>query len=116
MALKITDYCINCGYCEAECPNGAIYEPGMRWSLSDGTHLSGEHTLKNGRIVNADDLLPALSEKYYFIVPDKCAECEGVHDEPQCLVVCPDPESIVEHTMFKETQQDLLDKQYMLNT
>lgn len=26
MALMITDECINCGVCEPECPNGAIYE------------------------------------------------------------------------------------------
>lgn len=26
MALKITDECINCDVCEAECPNQAIYE------------------------------------------------------------------------------------------
>ncbi|MFY9178511.1 MAG: YfhL family 4Fe-4S dicluster ferredoxin [Venatoribacter sp.] len=25
MALKITDECINCGVCEPECPNEAIY-------------------------------------------------------------------------------------------
>ena len=26
MAIKITDECINCGACEPECPNTAIYE------------------------------------------------------------------------------------------
>ena len=26
MAIKITDDCINCGACEPECPNNAIYE------------------------------------------------------------------------------------------
>ena len=25
----------------------------------------------------------------YFIVPDKCTECKGFHDEPQCAAVCP---------------------------
>jgi NAD-dependent dihydropyrimidine dehydrogenase PreA subunit len=25
MAIKITDECINCGACEPECPNNAIY-------------------------------------------------------------------------------------------
>ncbi|MEL6802680.1 MAG: ferredoxin, partial [Bacteroidota bacterium] len=24
-----------------------------------------------------------------FIVPDKCTECVGFHDEPQCAAVCP---------------------------
>ncbi|MCL4138409.1 UNVERIFIED_CONTAM: hypothetical protein GTU68_014463 [Idotea baltica] len=27
MAIIITDECINCGACEPECPNTAIYEP-----------------------------------------------------------------------------------------
>ncbi|HAG49210.1 MAG TPA: ferredoxin, partial [Cryomorphaceae bacterium] len=26
MAITITDECINCGACESECPNNAIYE------------------------------------------------------------------------------------------
>ncbi|HNA93597.1 MAG TPA: 4Fe-4S binding protein, partial [Saprospiraceae bacterium] len=28
MAILITDECINCGACEPECPNNAIYEGG----------------------------------------------------------------------------------------
>ncbi|MEC5165361.1 NAD-dependent dihydropyrimidine dehydrogenase PreA subunit [Flavobacterium sp. PL11] len=28
MAIIITDECINCGACEPECPNNAIYEGG----------------------------------------------------------------------------------------
>ncbi|MFO0398762.1 MAG: 4Fe-4S binding protein, partial [Sphingobacteriia bacterium] len=27
MAIIITQECINCGACEPECPNTAIYEP-----------------------------------------------------------------------------------------
>ena len=41
MAIKITDECINCGACEPECPNNAIYEGSMPWKLSDGTNLKG---------------------------------------------------------------------------
>ncbi|HRT54706.1 MAG TPA: 4Fe-4S binding protein, partial [Flavobacteriales bacterium] len=37
MAIIITDECINCGACEPECPNNAIYEGGAEWRLSDGT-------------------------------------------------------------------------------
>jgi len=33
MALKITDECINCGACEPECPNNAIYEGGVEWVI-----------------------------------------------------------------------------------
>lgn len=33
----------------------------------------------------------AISEgdEYYVIDPDKCVECEGHFDEPQCISVCP---------------------------
>lgn len=31
MALRITDYCVNCEMCEPECPNHAI-------SMKDGTY------------------------------------------------------------------------------
>ena len=41
MAIKITDECINCGACEPECPNNAIYEGGAEWKFSDGTSLKG---------------------------------------------------------------------------
>ena len=45
MAIKITDECINCGACEPECPNNAIYEGGNEWRLADGTSLKGGVTL-----------------------------------------------------------------------
>ena len=41
MAIKITDECINCGACEPECPNNAIYDAGTAWRFSDGTNLEG---------------------------------------------------------------------------
>ena len=31
MAIIITDECINCGACEPECPNNAIYEGAVDW-------------------------------------------------------------------------------------
>ena len=37
MAIKISDEFINCGACEPECPNNAIYESGVAWKYSDGT-------------------------------------------------------------------------------
>ena len=39
MAIKITDECINCGACEPECPNTAIYEGGAEWKLFKGLLL-----------------------------------------------------------------------------
>ena len=40
MAIMITDECINCGACEPECPNNAIYEGGATWKFADGTGFS----------------------------------------------------------------------------
>ena len=50
MAIKITDECINCGACEPECPNNAIYEGGAEWKFSDGTSLKGKYKGKNSGI------------------------------------------------------------------
>lgn len=89
MAIFITDECINCGACEPECPNTAIYEGGVDWKMSEGTSVKGEYTLENGKVVGVDDEQPPVDEDIYFIVPDKCTECVGFHEEPQCAAVCP---------------------------
>ena len=56
MAIIITDECINCGACEPECPNTAIYEGAFYWKYADGTSLSGDVVLPNGNAVNAENL------------------------------------------------------------
>ena len=89
MAIIITDECINCGACEPECPNTAIYEGGVEWKMSEGTSVAGEYTLENGKIVSVDDEQAPVDDEIYFIVPDKCTECVGFHEEPQCAAVCP---------------------------
>lgn len=89
MAIKITDECINCGACEPECPNNAIYEAGAEWRFSDGTTVSGTFTSKSGITAGAGDAQAPVSNDYYYIVPDKCTECVGFHEEPQCASVCP---------------------------
>jgi len=114
MAIMITEKCINCGACEPECPNNAIYEGGIEWQYAEGTGLSGEVTLPNGKVVNADSKNTPVSDIYYFIVTDKCTECVGFHEEPQCAVVCPadccvpDPENV-------ESQDFLLEKKAFLH-
>ena len=55
MAIIITDECINCGACEPECPNTAIYEGADDWRYSDGTLLKGDVVLPNGKAVDADE-------------------------------------------------------------
>lgn len=94
MALLITDECINCGACEPECPNSAIYEGGASWTLKDQNYN-------------------ALVEDYFYIVPVKCTECVGFHDEPQCMVVCP-VDCIIKDPAHSESPEELLSKKEML--
>ena len=70
MATMITEDCINCGACEPECPNTAIYQGGVEWEF-------------NGA------LKPAIDEDIFYIVPDKCTECVGFFDQEACAAVCP---------------------------
>ena len=72
MATMITSECINCGACEPECPNTAIYQGGVEWQALDGTTMH-----------------PALSNDIFYIVPEKCTECVGFYDHEACAAVCP---------------------------
>ena len=89
MAIMITDECINCGACEQECPNNAIYEGGVEWYFSDGTTVSGSIVRLDGSSVDAAQRHAPIADDTYFIVPDKCTECVGFHEEPQCAAICP---------------------------
>jgi ferredoxin len=70
MATIITSECINCGACEPECPNTAIYAGGVPWELNGATS-------------------PAIAQEIFYIVPSKCTECVGFHDHEACAAVCP---------------------------
>jgi ferredoxin len=70
MATIITEECINCGACEPECPNTAIFQGGVEFDL--------------GGVKQA-----AISEELFFIVPEKCTECVGFFDYEACAAVCP---------------------------
>jgi ferredoxin len=109
MAIMITDECINCGACEPECPNNAIYEGGAEWRFSDGTAIKGAYTKMDGTQVDADTPQPPRSMDIYYIVTDKCTECVGFHDEPQCASVCP-VDCCVDDPDFRESKDDLLAK------
>jgi ferredoxin len=71
MATVITSECINCGACEPECPNTAIYQGGVEWQGTDGS------------------MHPAISNDIFYIVPEKCTECVGFFDQEACAAVCP---------------------------
>ena len=70
MATVITEECINCGACEPECPNTAIYQGGVEYDWLGK---------KN----------PALKGEIFYIVPEKCTECVGFFDHEACAAVCP---------------------------
>ena len=114
MAIKITDACINCGACEPECPNNAIYEGAMPWKLSDGTNLKGITKDLNGKEINAELNMEAIDDEVYYIVPSKCTECKGFHDEPQCAAVCPVDCCIPDENNI-ESESKLLEKQSFMH-
>lgn len=88
MSLKINEECINCGACEPECPNEAVY-------------VGGEEYEYNG------ESKPALSDDLYYIVPEKCTECIGFFDEPMCASVCPTDACVKDQ---EESKEALLEK------
>ena len=114
MAIMITDECINCGACEPECPNNAIYEGGATWKFSDGTGFSGRGEHPVAGVVEADEENEAGNHDLYYIVTDKCTECVGFHDEPQCAAVCP-VDCCVDDPGHRESEEDLLAKKAFLH-
>ncbi len=70
MATIITEECINCGACEPECPNTAIYQGAVEYEVNGATHA-------------------AIDDDIFYIVPEKCTECVGFFDQEACAVVCP---------------------------
>jgi ferredoxin len=114
MAIKITDECINCGACEPECPNNAIYEGGVEWAIADGTSVKGDYTLMDGNHTQAGERHSPRAVDIYYITPDKCTECQGFHEEPQCAAVCP-VDCCVPDEMYRETVDELLAKKDKLH-
>lgn len=95
MSTIITEECINCGACEPECPNTAIYEGGGRWDLDDQTH-------------------PPIQQDIYYIVPDKCTECVGFFDREQCAAVCP-VDCCIPDPKIPETEAALIERAIKLH-
>ena len=51
----------------------------------------------------------SMGEEHYEIDPDKCTECVGHFDQPQCVQVCP-VDCIPVNPQRMEDPQQLLDK------
>lgn len=114
MALKITELCYNCNACLPECPNNAIYEAGEAWAINDGNSVNGAYVLMNGQTVDAHARQSPISNDIYYIVSDKCTECQGFHELPRCADVCP-VDCCVPDEMYEETVEELLEKKVRLH-
>ena len=95
MSTMITEECINCGACEPECPNTAIYAGGVQYEL-------------NGKMFDA------LSNDFYYIVPEKCTECVGFHDHEECAAFCP-VDCCIPDPKIPETEAVLLERAQTLH-
>ena len=67
MAVRITDLCISCDVCLAECPTTSI----------------------------VDAKTNPTDENYYYVNPTTCTECIGDHKSPACQAACPISDCIV---------------------
>src|SRR5580693_4786802 len=90
MATIITSDCINCGACEPECPNTAIYAGAVPWDFGGASN-------------------PAIAQDIFYIVPSKCTECVGFYDHEACAAVCP-VDCCVPDPNNPETESVLLDR------
>ncbi len=95
MATMITEECINCGACEPECPNVAIYAGGVQFEYGG-------------------QMYEALSNDFYYIVPEKCTECVGHFDQEQCAAVCP-VDCCVPDPNHVETEEQLFERATILH-
>jgi ferredoxin len=94
MATIITEECINCGACEPECPNAAIYQGGVEYEYQGAKHAP-------------------LSQEFFYIVAEKCTECVGFFEQEACAAVCPvdccvtDPERVEEESVLLARSREL---------
>ena len=88
MAVMVTDDCIDCNACEVECPNNAIYAADVSWDYNGEEH-------------------EALSSDHTYIAYEKCTECVGFYDEPQCVPACPS-DAIVPDPDHQNSKEELM--------
>ena len=87
---------------------------GVEWSWGGGTELKGEVQLKDGSVVDADEQQTPVSDEFYYIVTNKCTECNGFHEEPQCAAVCP-VDCCIPDPDHEESQDELLGKKAFMH-
>ena len=89
MAIKITDECINCGACEPECPNNAIYEASEEWRFSDGTELP-LHQAKQA-LIRGESFTTHCTNFFNT-------------DNPDCMIVCEDNRYILVEELLQNNE------------
>ncbi|MCP9470666.1 MAG: 4Fe-4S dicluster domain-containing protein [Nitrospira sp.] len=94
MALMINDHCIACDACLPACPNQAIFDKRSA-AESKGYRVAGQLGIK-------DDI--------YVIAYERCTECVGHFEEPQCASVCPIGECCVPDPERPESSAALLER------
>ena len=76
--------------------------------------MKGSFTLLDGSVVDADQKNAPVAVDVYYITPNKCTECQGSHEEPQCAAVCP-VDCCVPDDMYQETVDQLMAKKESLH-
>ena len=76
--------------------------------------ISGKIILPDGTEIDADAAQTPVSDDLYYIVPGKCTECKGFHDEPQCAAVCP-VDCCVPDDNHVESEETLLNRQAFMH-
>ncbi len=94
MALMINSNCIACDACSPACPNQAIFDK------RSAAEARGYHV---GEGQGIDDSI-------YVITHERCTECVGHFDEPQCASVCPIGECCVPDPERPESGDVLLER------
>ncbi|MBH0204021.1 MAG: 4Fe-4S dicluster domain-containing protein [Nitrospira sp.] len=94
MALMINNNCIACDACLPVCPNQAIFDKRSE-AEAGGYHVSAGQ--------GADGTT-------YVISHERCTECVGHFDEPQCASVCPIGDCCVPDSAYPESQEVLLER------
>lgn len=78
MSVIIDDTCITCDACLQQCPVNAI----------------------------VDDLNNPTGKHQYYVQPEKCIECVGIYDDPQCAAICPSIGCITWDMPFTKAYED----------
>lgn len=94
MALMINNNCIACDACLPACPNQAIFD--KRSAAEERGYHVGEGQ--------------GVDNSIYVITHERCTECVGHFEEPQCASVCPIGDCCVPDPDRPESSEVLLER------